>query len=375
MAEETRPVRGRRHRKPKHAVGAPPGTLVTHPDASPTVVRVIAFNPDTLVEQKVEDIGSLPDFLKAYEVTWINVEGLGNVEMIEKLGELMGLHRLALEDVLHGHQRSKAEDYESHLFIVVRMVSLNEGLETEQLSMFLGEKYVLTFQERPGDPLEPVRERLRRPSGKIRERGTNYLLYAILDAVIDGYFPVLETIGEKLEQFEDEIIERPTRGMIGTIHDIKRDLLKLRRTGWPLREVANALIRDHESFFSEYTRMYLRDCYDHAIQVMDLVENYRDISSGLMEVYLSSVSNKMNEVMQVLTVIATIFIPLTFVAGVYGMNFNPETSPWNMPELNWYLGYPIVWLVMLAVTFAMVLFFRSKGWLGGGKEREPRKPE
>jgi magnesium transporter len=354
-------------------IGAPPGMLVAQADASPPKIRVIAYNAENLVEREVTDIETLPKFLADWEVAWINVDGLGDVRTIERIGELMGLHRLALEDVLHGHQRAKAEDYHDHLFVVVRLVSLNERLDTEQLSLFLGKNFLLTFQEKAGDLLEPIRERLRKPSGVMQQSGAGYLAYAIVDAVVDSYFPVLEAIGERLESLEDEIIERPTHRIIGTIHDTKRDLLKLRRSVWPLRELVNSLIRDHASFFSEHTQMYLRDCYDHAIQAMDFVESDRDISSGLMEVYLSSVSNKMNEIMKVLTVIATVFIPLTFVTGVYGMNFNPEVSPWNMPELNWRFGYPVAWAVMLAVTLAMALFFRSRGWLGGDRERD--KPD
>ena len=348
-------------------IGAPPGTLIAKPDAIAPKITLIAFDSENIIEREISDIDSLKDFLDKWPMTWINVDGLGDIETIEKIGDLLKLHKLALEDVLDGRHRAKVEEYDNHLFVILRMVSRAKELISEQLSIFVGEKFLVTFQEIPGDCLDPVRERLRKPGGKMRQLGPGYLAYAIIDAVIDGYYPVMEVLGESLEDLEDEIIERPDRRAVNRIHIVKRDLLKLRRTSWPLREVTNTLVRDKSRFINETTQIYLRDCYDHIIQVIELVENYREVCSDLMDVYLSSVSNRMNEVMKVLTIIATIFIPLTFIVGLYGMNFNTTASRWNMPELNWPFGYPFVWIIMVAVTVIMLIYFYWRGWLSDGK--------
>jgi magnesium transporter len=265
--------------------------------------------------------------------------------------------------VLSVPQRPKVEEYEDHLFMITRMISFNGTLESEQVSLFLGRNYLITFQERPGDCFDPVRDRIRKSRGIIRKQGADYLAYALMDTLIDGYFPVLEAMGEGIEALEDEVMENPSQNTLQRIHEVKRSLLDLRRTAWPQREAISTLVREEMSLIRESTRTYLRDGYDHIIQVMDVVETYRELASGLMDVYLSSLSNRMNEVMKTLTIVATIFIPLTFVAGIYGMNFNPERSPWNMPELNWAWGYPTVWLVMIVVVFVMLVFFRRKEWL------------
>jgi magnesium transporter len=349
----------------RSAPGAPPGTLLPDPEAPPPVIRVIAYGPDACTEQTVESPALVRAFLQAWPVTWVNVEGLGDATVIRQLGDLFGLHRLALEDVINVHQRAKVEQYGDHHFIVTRMVRLGERLETEQVSLFLGRNFVLTFQEGlPGDCLEPVRDRLRQGHGRIREAGADYLAYALLDAVIDSYFPVLEEYGERLETLEQELITRPVPGLIPPIHDIKRALLALRRALWPQREALNVLLRDELPLITPETRLHLRDCYDHTVQLIDLMETYRELSSDLMEMYLSSVSNRTNEIMRVLTIIATLFIPLTFLAGIYGMNFDPEVSPWNMPELKWYWGYPFALAVMALVAISQLLFFRRRGWLG-----------
>ncbi|UCF29978.1 MAG: magnesium/cobalt transporter CorA [bacterium] len=349
------------------APGAPPGTLETDPHAPFPAISVIGFGPERVVEKTVQDVRELELLVEGTPVTWINVDGLGDAPTLIELAEMFGIHRLALEDVVHPHQRAKVEEYGEELFIVARMISReNEVLSTEQISLFLGEGFVVTFQEHPGDCLEPVRERIRKGRGRIRQAGSDYLAYAILDAVVDAYFPILEELGEELEELEEEILEIPDRGTVSRIHTLKRDLLLLRRTVWPLREAVNALLREESILMSRETQIYLRDCYDHTIQVIDMVENHRDITSGLMDFYLSSVSNRMNEVMKVLTIIATIFIPLTFIAGIYGMNFNPEASPWNMPELNWRWGYPVFWVLMVTIGGTLLYVFRRKGWLGGG---------
>jgi magnesium transporter len=243
------------------------------------------------------------------------------------------------------------------------MVEIVDRVETDQLSLFLGKDYVLTFQERVGDAFEPVRERIRKSGVRVRDAGPDYLAYCLIDAFIDYYFPVLESYGERLESIEEDVLSRPGPQLVSQTHEVKRDLLTLRRAIWPLRETVNSLVREPSPFISDDTRVYLRDCYDHTIQIIDLLENYRDVASSLMEVYLSSVSNRLNEIMKILTMFTAFFIPLSLIAGIYGMNFNTARSPLNMPELNWYLGYPFVLGLMAAVSIGMLTFFKRKGWL------------
>jgi magnesium transporter len=238
------------------------------------------------------------------------------------------------------------------------------------VSLFLGKDFVLTFQEDPGDCLDPIRERLRTGAGHLRREGADYLMYAILDAIIDGYFPFLESFGETVEDLEDAVVERPTRATLARVHEVRRDLLNVRRCIWPLRDVVNGLVRDETPLIGKNTRLYLRDCAQHTVYILDVIETYRELTASLMDVYVSSVSNRLNEVMKVLTVIATIFMPLTFLAGVYGMNFNTSASPYNMPELNWRWGYVACWAVMFLIALLMLVLFRRKGWLGGGTPDE-----
>jgi len=346
-------------------LGAPPETLSVDPDALHSLLRVLAYGPETFTEHTLQNPQQVRGFLRDWPVTWVNVEGLGDVEVIRQLADIFGLHWLALEDVLQVDQRAKVEQYGDHHFIVARMIMLRELLETEQISIFLGPNFLLTFQEGlPGDCLESVRERLRKGQRRLREAKADYLAYAVLDAIVDNYFPVLEEYSERLETLEDELIVHPTTDIISRIHDIKRDLLTLRRAIWPQREALNVLLRDDIPLIIPETRLHLRDCYDHSVQLIDFVETYRQLCADLTEMYLSSLSNRTNEIMRVLTVISAIFIPLTFIVGVYGMNFNPERSPWNMPELNWYWGYPYCLALMaLVVCFQFVVFCR-KGWIG-----------
>ena len=237
------------------------------------------------------------------------------------------------------------------------------GFWVEQVSLILGEHYLLTVQEEPErDCFDRVRDRIRSDKGIIRKQGADYLAYTLLDAIIDGFFPVLEAYGERIDELEDEVVSNPSKNTLEKIYRLRRELLALRRCIWPQRDAINTLIRDGSSLVSEGVKIYLRDCYDHTVQVMDMVETYRELSSGLMDVYLSSVSNKMNEIMKLLTVISSVFIPLTFIAGVYGMNFDPDASPWNMPELKWSLGYPLCWVLMLGVAGSLVYFFWKRGW-------------
>jgi len=268
--------------------------------------------------------------------------------------------------LINTRQRSKVDNYGQHHYMVTRIISLARKLDTEQVSLFFGANFVITFQEKPGgDCFHPIRERIRASAGKIRQEKADHLAYALIDAVIDGYFPVLEQIGERLETLEDEILEKADNLTPHKIHAIKRDVLALRRTIWPLRDAVNSLYRDASELVSADTKMYIRDCYDHAIRIIEMVEMYRELCSDLMQLHLSKVSNKMNEVMKVLAIITSLFIPPTFIASIYGMNFNPDKSPLNMPELNWFFGYPVALAVMAVLVLTLVFFLYWKGWLKG----------
>ena len=359
--------RRRRESYPLVPPGTPPGTVIVDPEASRPTIRVLAYGADEVVEQTLSDPHDVLEVLNKQTVTWVDVEGLGDAATLHALGEIFGVHRLVLEDIATLHQRPKVELYGEHLFIVARAVYLGEQLETEQISLFVGKNFVLTFQEgRPGDCLEAIRERIRKKGGRIREAGHDYLAYALLDAIVDSYFPILEAYGERLETLEDDILTQPQVDTVARIHRIKRDLLTLRRAMWPQRETFSMLLRGETAVMTTETRLYLRDCYDHTVQILDLLETYRELGADLIDMYLSMVSNRTNEIMRVLTVISVIFIPLTFIAGLYGMNFDTK-SPWNMPELTWSLGYPFSLVVMLVVAVGQLLFFRRRGWLG-----EPR---
>jgi len=345
--------------------GTAPGTLEPAPDAGPTSIDVMAYGPDGFVEEEVEDPGRIGEYLERWPVTWINVTGLGHVDTIRQIGERFGLHALALEDVLHTSQRPKLEEYDDTCFIVARMTSDVERMAIEQLSLFVGKGFVLTFQERPGDCLDPVRTRIRRARGRIRGSGPDYLAYAILDAVVDFYFPVLEACSGRLEEIEQQVLGNPGRETSSALQGTKHGLVALRRAVTPMRDVLGALVREPTELFTDETRVYLRDCHDHVLQVIELIEAYRELDASLMETYRTTLSNRSNDVMKLLTIIATIFIPLSFIAGLYGMNFDPKASPWNMPELGWHLGYPFALGLMAAVGLGLVLFFHRKGWIGG----------
>lgn len=349
--------------------GSQPGILTTSPSAHPTVVRALCYGPEGFEEHNPLQIEMLEDLRKRFPVVWVDVAGLADLTIIERIGKVFDLHPLALEDAVHTHQRAKVEDYEKQHFIVVRMAPCQEEEQADQLSMFLGDGYVVSFQEQPGDDLDCVRDRIRRGKGRIRALKADYLAYAILDAAVDAYFPLLEKYGEELEDLEDDVVLYPDPSVLTRVYEIRRRLLMLRRAVWPLREALSSLVRDHTPHFTEETRAHLRDVYDHAYQIIDLMETYRELSSNLMDVYLSSISNRMNEIMKILTIITTIFIPLTFIVGVYGMNFNTSASPWNMPELNARYGYPACVGVMLFITVAQIIFFRRKGWIGSAKHK------
>lgn len=378
MAGKTRRRKARRREFQRRTEpGAPPGTLVPDLSAPRCEIRVMAYGPEGYEERPLEDLREIPALLEKWPVTWVNVDGVGDASVVNELGRLFKLHRLALEDVVHVHQRAKAEPYGDHYFVVARMPRPQEPWQTEQISFFFGQRFVLTFQEKPGgDCLDPVRVRIRTGWGRSRAARPDYLVYALLDTIVDHYFPLIEDCGERLDRLEEleaEAARRPVPGLMSGVHAIKRDLLTVRRIIWPLRDALNALLRDTTPLISDETRIYLRDVHDHTIQIIDLVESYRDISAGITEVYLSSVSQRTNEIVKVLTIISTIFIPLTFIVGVYGMNFDPDASPWNMPELRWRWGYPLAWLLMVLTITAMVLFFYRRGWLG--EDRVSQLPE
>lgn len=346
--------------------GTLPGTLYIEEDASPTKIVLIDYNETNADRLQLSRPENAIPYLDTLSVSWVDVLGLGYEDVLRRLGNVFELHPLVLEDIVNVPQRPKVEDYEDHLVIIAQMVMLKDKGDSfwiEQVSFVLGKHYLLTVQEEPTrDCFQPVRDRIRTNKGIIRKQGADYLAYTLLDAIIDGFFPVLEAYGEKIEDLEEEVVINPTRRTLQKIYQVRRELLALRRAIWPQRDAINSLIRDGSDLISPEVRIYLRDCYDHAVQVMDMVETYRELASGLMDVYLSAVGNKMNEIMKLLTVISSIFIPLTFLAGVYGMNFNTEKSPWNMPELNWYWGYPACLAAMAAIALGLVFFFWRRGW-------------
>jgi magnesium transporter len=324
------------------------------------VIRVMSYTPERLHEQQVADVPQIADLLRPGTVTWIDVQGLGDEKLLRALADAFQIHPLALEDVVNVPQRPKVEEYEEHLLLITRMIMLRRGHEVqrEQVSMFVGRDYVLTIQERYGDVFDRVRARIRQGGPVFRSSGSEYLAYALLDATIDGYYPVLESYGEELETLENEIVATPHAASMRRLFRIRRDLLAIRRAIWPLREVVGALLREDVPFLTDKVRYHLRDCHDHCVQIVDVVESYRELAGGLMDVYLSSVGNRQNEVMKTLTIMASIFIPLTFMAGIYGMNFE------NMPELHARWGYPILLAAMLAVAATMSVYFYWLGWFG-----------
>ncbi len=355
--------------------GAMPGTLSIEADAPAPNIILIDYQPEQAHRRLIETPEECRPYLNSPSVSWIDVQGIGDEDIMRRLGHVFNPVPIVLEDIVNVPQRPKVEDHDDYIVLITRMVSPKEnerGFHTEQVSFILGQHFLLTVQEEPErDCFNLVRQRIRTSRGMIRRYGPDYLAYALVDAIIDGFYPVLEDYGERIEELEDAVVSHPTRATLEQIHQVRRELLALRRAIWPQRDAINAMIRDPSPLLSEEVRIYLRDCYDHAIQVLDMVETYRELAASLMDVYLSSVGNKMNEIMKVLTIISTIFIPLTFIVGIYGMNFDPETSPWNMPELHWYWGYPLCWLVMLTVALSLFAFFWRKGWFESSTSLDP----
>jgi magnesium transporter len=349
-------------KKRSEKAGLPPGTLVHIGEKKAEIPKItlMDYGEAHFHEKEVKTIEECFLFKETPTVTWINIDGLHQVEILEKLGECYGFHPLMLEDILNTDQRPKIEDYGEYLYIVLKMLTQNNQsneILTEQISLILGPNFVISFQEREGDVFDPIRERIRTGKGRIRKMGADYLTYALLDSIVDNYFIVMEKLGEKIEFLEEELVKRPIPETLQTIHHLKREMIFFRKAVWPLREVIGSLERGELPLVKETTRIYLRDVYDHTIQVIDTIETFRDMVSGMLDIYLSSVSNRLNAVMKVLTIIATIFMPLTFIAGIYGMNFK------YMPELEWRWGYPAIWIAVILISVSMLTYFKKKGWL------------
>lgn len=353
----------RKRERPRQSPGT--STEPVRDTSEPALVTCIDYGPDRVERQEIRDTAAFladhrPDWTR---VRWINVDSVADTGLVRAIAAKYGLHPLAIEDVLTPNQRPKFETYDAQgehqarVFIIVRMLQLADGrLRSEQISLFLGHSTVLTFQEAPGDIWDPIRQRIATAGSRLRANDASFLVYALLDAIVDHCFPVLEQFGERLEELEEFVLDKPSRETIQEIHTVKREMLVLRRAVWPMREVVLSLQREPHECVSDNTRTYLRDLYDHAVQIMDILETYRDVATGLTETYMSSMSNRMNEVMKVLTIIGTIFIPLTFLAGVYGMNM-------HIPENQWKLSYPVFWIVCLVVAGGMVAWFKRRDWL------------
>jgi len=350
-----------------HPPGTPPATLEkpSSEDGRPSEISLIQYDAESIFEGKFETFEELMARFDPAKINWINIDGLGSLDMLRKLSERFSIHPLALEDVLNTTQRPKVERYADQFFVVSEMIyPENNRITVEQLSLFLGDSYVLTLQEECGhDVFDTVRARLRSGRGFARKMKEDYLAYALLDATVDQFFPILEKVGDSIEAIEDELLHKPTRETLKKLYEGKRLLMQLRRAAWPQREIFNTLMRDDSGLVSKETQVFLRDCYDHTTQIIDILESFRDLAAGLMDVYLSSLGFRTNEIMRVLTIFSVFFMPLTFIAGVYGMNFDPDASPFNMPELKWYFGYPICLSVMAAVALGMLVFFKRKRWL------------
>jgi magnesium transporter len=324
------------------------------------LISVIDYDPEKIDSRILLTVEKAFPFKDSPTISWLNVTGLHEIKILEKLGKKFQIHPLVMEDILNTEQRPKVEIFEDHLFVVLKMLSFDgtkKEISHEQISLIVGNNYVITFQEHEGDVLDPIRERLKNTQGRLRKHGADYLAYTIIDVIVDHYFILLEKLSEKIEFLEENVTTNPDQSLVQHIQVLKRELIYLRKSVWPLREVISELIRDETPLITDYTGPYLRDVYDHTIQVIDTIETFRDMVSGILDIYLSSVSNKMNEVMKVLTIIATIFIPLTFIAGIYGMNFE------FMPELKWPWAYPLLWGLMILMFSGMVFYFRKKKWI------------
>jgi magnesium transporter len=349
-------------KKATEKIGLPPGSLihVGEKKIDTTRIRVIDYSADRLEETEVNAIEEIFQYRDNDNVTWINIDGLHDVGVMEKIGEHFNLHPLMLEDILNTDKRPEIEDYGEYIFMVIKMLyhdDIENQVKAEQLSIVLGKNIVFTFQERVGDVFNPLRERIRKGGGRLRKSGTDYLAYALLDTIVDNYFIILEKFSDAIEAIEDELINDINKNTIKEIHRMKREMVFLRKSVWPVRELVNGLERSESALIEESLSIYIRDLYDHTVQVVDTIETMREMVSGMLDIYLTSASNRMNEVMKVLTIMASIFIPLTFIAGIYGMNFE------RMPELHERWGYPVTLILMLVVAISMIIYFKRRKWL------------
>lgn len=341
-------------------IGAPPDSLIYNGDQKGERIKItlIEFNETEYFEDDFYDLSDCLKHVKDNMIKWINVEGVHNTALVEKIGQLYNIHPLTLEDIVHIDQRPKFEDYDHYLLAVLKMISYEEKVHGEQLSLVLLQNTVISFQEPDGgDAFDIIRNRLRQAKGRVRKLGADYLFYALMDAVVDWYFHVIEKIGDKVEAIEEEIINQPKRESLIQLYSMKREIIYLRKQVWPLRDMISNLLRSDSELITPNTQLFFRDLQDHSTRIIDTVETYRDVLGGMMDIYLSTNSNKMNEVMKVLTIMSSVFIPVTFIAGVYGMNFD------YMPELKSPYGYAAVWLVMLSVMGGLVLYFKRKKWM------------
>lgn len=359
-----------RHRPVRRsAPGSPPGTISPPDEAAlPTRLHVVAYGHEGMIEEDDVSVARVADLRDAWPVVWVDVVGLATTERLREIQASFAIHPLVIEDVVNVGQRPKVEEYEDYDFIVLRLVGNDLPGLTDQIGILLKGNCVLTFMERPGPHLNPVRERIRRSMGRMRQAGADYLTYSVIDTIIDLYIPVLDHYSERIDALEQEIIDRPNPDMVGRIHELRHEILLLRRAVRPMLDVVGRLHNEEVPLFSREVKPYLRDCLDHAVRLVDAVDSNKDAVNSLMELHMSSLSQRMNEVMKVLTMIATIFIPLSFIAGLYGMNFDPRSSPWNMPELQWRYGYPYALGLMFLLVAGMLFYFRHKGWLGGSRK-------
>ena len=344
--------------------GTSPGTLARVTPPEPTTLSLITYDEESLESSDLGSVAEAVGLRAKGSRHWLRVVG-HDPAVIEGIGSSLGVHPLVLEDILSVGQRPKAETHAGYLFVVTQVLRARDdgSIDEEQVSILLFQDLVVTIEERANELFRPIEKRLSAGRGRIRGAGADYLAYALIDAVVDYLFPLLDVIGDRVEAIEAELLEDPSRGTLERLHEVKRELLRIRRVSWPMRETLSSLIREESEMVSDETRVFMRDVYDHSVQVLDMVETFREMSTSLVDLYLSSISNRMNEVMKVLTIIATIFIPLTFIAGIYGMNFDTTASPLNMPELKWPLGYPFALGLMAVIAGALLLLFRRKGWL------------
>ncbi|MFC1807937.1 magnesium/cobalt transporter CorA [Candidatus Omnitrophota bacterium] len=355
-------------KKVSKTIGLAPGSLVHIGEKNLEKLRIsiIDYNQENFQEKEAKDVKECFPFKESPTVTWINIDGLHDTDIISRIGKHFDIHHLVLEDIVNTSQRPKFEEFDNYIFIVLKMLYFDEKedeTKAEQVSLLLGANCVISFQEKVGDVFNPIRERIRSGKGRVRKSGADYLAYLLMDAVVDNYFIILERLSEKIESMEDELVADPTTEKLQIIQSLKRDMIFLRKSVWPLREIISGLQRAESGLIQDSTTAYMRDLYDHTIQVIDTIESLRDMVSGMLDIYMSSISNRMNEVMKVLTIIATIFIPITFVAGIYGMNFERGASKLNMPELGWPFGYIFAWGIMITITMVMITYFKRRKWL------------